>query len=58
MARGKQKEQAREKAQKQAENKPGGKSQLGARAAGLQLKCPVCKAKHPKETIPPESDFQ
>ncbi|CAI2175974.1 16597_t:CDS:2 [Funneliformis geosporum] len=67
MARGKQKEQAREKAQKQAENKPGGKSQLGARAAGLQLKCPVSnykiivqhmEAKHPKETIPPESDFQ
>ncbi|CAG8437948.1 15412_t:CDS:2 [Funneliformis caledonium] len=72
MARGRQKEQAREKAQKQAENKNGGKSQLGARAAGLQLKCPVCKtptanykvivqhmeAKHPKEPIPPESAFQ
>ncbi|GBB87157.1 hypothetical protein RclHR1_01360028 [Rhizophagus clarus] len=72
MARGKQKEQAREKAQKQAENRQGGKSQLGARAAGLQLKCPVCKtpvanykiivqhmeAKHPKEPIPPEKDFQ
>ncbi|CAJ0762098.1 14119_t:CDS:2, partial [Entrophospora sp. SA101] len=40
------------------EAKQGGKSQLGARAAGLQLKCPVCKAKHPKEPIPPESSFQ
>jgi len=35
----------REKAQKQAESKQGGKSQLGARAAGLQLKCPVCKVR-------------
>ncbi|CAG8565095.1 10270_t:CDS:2 [Acaulospora morrowiae] len=67
-----QREQAREKAQKQAEARNGGKSQLEARAKGLQLKCPVCKtpaanykvvvqhmeAKHPKETIPPESAFQ
>ncbi|CAG8488660.1 6587_t:CDS:2 [Paraglomus brasilianum] len=72
MARGKQKEQAREKAQKLAETRQGGKSQLAARAAGLQMKCPVCKtpaanykiivkhmeAKHPKESIPPESAFQ
>ncbi|CAG8480328.1 4362_t:CDS:2 [Acaulospora colombiana] len=72
MARGKQKEQAREKAQKLAEARSGGKSQLEARAKGLQLKCPVCKtpaanykvvvqhmeAKHPKEAIPPETAFQ
>ncbi|KAJ1928317.1 hypothetical protein IWQ60_002165 [Tieghemiomyces parasiticus] len=71
MARGKQKEQAREKAQKLAESKKGGQSQLGARAAGLKINCPVCKnpasnynvlkvhmeAKHPKDTVPPESSF-
>ncbi|CAG8499815.1 12273_t:CDS:2 [Ambispora gerdemannii] len=72
MARGKQKEQAREKAQKQAEARAGGKSQLNARAAGLQFKCPVCKtpaanykivvqhmeAKHPRDAVPSEESFQ
>ncbi|ORY98237.1 hypothetical protein BCR43DRAFT_265050 [Syncephalastrum racemosum] len=72
MARGAQKEQARQKAQKEAAKRnAGGKSQLGARAAGLQIKCPKCftaiptykllvqhmEAKHPKETVPPESSF-
>ncbi|KAF0507716.1 C2H2-type zinc finger transcription factor [Gigaspora margarita] len=71
MVRGKQKEQAREKAQKLAENRAGGKSQLETRSKGLQMKCPVCKtpvanykvivqhmeAKHLKQTIPPESSF-
>ncbi|RKP36182.1 At2g23090 like protein [Dimargaris cristalligena] len=72
MARGKQKEQARDKAQKSAEARKGGKSQLAARDAGLKIMCPVCKnptshykvlkehmeAKHPKEPVPPESSFQ
>ncbi|KAG2193296.1 putative zinc finger protein [Mucor mucedo] len=72
MARGQQREQARAKAQKEAAKRAGGVSQLGARAAGLQIKCPKCfiaianynllkqhmEAKHPKETVPPESDFQ
>ncbi|KAI9597044.1 At2g23090 like protein [Syncephalis fuscata] len=71
MTRGKQKEQAREKAQKLADKHKGGTSQLGARAAGLKIACPKCKlgvpnyklliahmeAKHPKESIPPESSF-
>ncbi|KAL1920484.1 uncharacterized protein VTP21DRAFT_861 [Calcarisporiella thermophila] len=69
MTRGKQKEQAREKARKLAESKKGGQSQLDARKAGLQMKCPVCKtpianyklvvnhmeAKHPKDPIPSET---
>ncbi|CEP14202.1 hypothetical protein [Parasitella parasitica] len=42
MARGAQKEQARAKAQKEAAKRAGGVSQLGARAAGLQIKCPIC----------------
>ncbi|CDH48709.1 predicted protein [Lichtheimia corymbifera JMRC:FSU:9682] len=71
MARGAQKEQARQKAQKEAAKKGKAKSQLGARAAGLQVKCPKCfvtmptyktlvnhmEAKHPKDPVPPESDF-
>ncbi|RKP07047.1 putative zinc finger protein [Thamnocephalis sphaerospora] len=71
MTRGKQKEQARERAQKLADKNKGGKSQIGARAAGLKISCPTCKApvanykllqvhmeaKHPKDTIPPESSF-
>ncbi|CAG8857113.1 19837_t:CDS:2, partial [Gigaspora margarita] len=32
-----------EKAQKLAENRAGGKSQLETRSKGLQMKCPVCK---------------
>ncbi|RKP25687.1 hypothetical protein SYNPS1DRAFT_15313 [Syncephalis pseudoplumigaleata] len=52
MARGKQKEQARERAQKLADKQKGGKSQLGARAAGLKV-----VSKHPKDPIPPESAF-
>ncbi|KAK4515460.1 uncharacterized protein ATC70_010406 [Mucor velutinosus] len=71
MARGAQKEQSRQKAQKEAAKRAGKGSQLGARAAGLQIKCPKCfialanynllkqhmEAKHPKEPIPSESDF-
>ncbi|KAI8056156.1 putative zinc finger protein [Syncephalis plumigaleata] len=71
MTRGKQKEQARERAQKLADKNKGGKSQLNARAAGLKITCPTCKlavpnykllqthmeAKHPKDPIPPESTF-
>ncbi|KAI9479517.1 At2g23090 like protein [Zychaea mexicana] len=71
MARGAQKEQARQKAQKEAAKRGKPKSQLTARAAGLQVKCPKCftnmpnykllvhhmEAKHPKDNIPPESDF-
>ncbi|KAJ1983751.1 hypothetical protein H4R34_001083 [Dimargaris verticillata] len=71
MARGKQKEQAREKAQKLAEAKKGGKSQIAHRAAGLKFQCPVCKnpasnykvlkdhmdAKHPKAPVPAEASF-
>ncbi|KAI9024408.1 At2g23090 like protein [Phycomyces nitens] len=71
MARGAQKEQARQKAQKEAAKRAGGVSQLGARAAGLQIKCPKCfsgmanykllvqhmEAKHPKDPIPEESTF-
>ncbi|KAI7859063.1 At2g23090 like protein [Circinella umbellata] len=71
MARGAQKEQARQKAQKEAAKRAKPKSQLGARSAGLQVKCPTCfsmmttykllvqhmEAKHPKDTIPPESNF-
>ena len=33
----------REKAQKLADSKKGGTSQLGARAAGLSITCPTCK---------------
>ncbi|EIE81430.1 hypothetical protein RO3G_06135 [Rhizopus delemar RA 99-880] len=51
MARGHQKEQARQKAQKEAAKRSAKGSQLGARAAGLQ-------AKHPKDTIPSESEFE
>ncbi|KAI8987696.1 hypothetical protein BDF20DRAFT_813421 [Mycotypha africana] len=50
MARGAQKEQARQKAQKEAAKRNKAGSQLAARAAGLQ-------AKHPKDSVPPESDF-
>ncbi|KAI8148895.1 putative zinc finger protein [Fennellomyces sp. T-0311] len=71
MARGAQKEQSRQKAQKEAAKRGKPKSQLGARAAGLQVKCPSCfsnmptykllvqhmEAKHPKADIPPESSF-
>ncbi|KAF1798483.1 C2H2-type zinc finger transcription factor [Mucor lusitanicus] len=71
MARGAQKEQSRQKAQKEAAKRAGKGSQLGARAAGLQIKCSKCfiaianynllkqhmEAKHPKDPIPPESDF-
>ncbi|KAI8371384.1 At2g23090 like protein [Radiomyces spectabilis] len=71
MARGAQKEQARQKAQKEAQKKAKSGSQLAARAAGLQIKCPKCfaamanykllvqhmEAKHPKDAIPPESSF-
>ncbi|CAO3653342.1 unnamed protein product [Mucor hiemalis] len=42
MARGAQKEQARQKAQKEAAKRSGKSSQLGSRAAGLQIKCPKC----------------
>ncbi|KAI7899569.1 At2g23090 like protein [Cokeromyces recurvatus] len=72
MARGAQKEQARQRAQKEAAKRKSNGSQLGARAAGLQIKCPKCfialpnynllkqhfEAKHPKDPVPPESDFQ
>ncbi|KAG0738653.1 hypothetical protein G6F57_010381 [Rhizopus arrhizus] len=72
MARGHQKEQARQKAQKEAAKRSAKGSQLGARAAGLQIKCPKCfialanykllvqhfEAKHPKDTIPSESEFE
>ncbi|KAI8637571.1 putative zinc finger protein [Parasitella parasitica] len=72
MARGAQKEQARLKAQKKAAMRSGSSSQLEARAAGLQIKCPTCygaianykllkqhmEAKHPKADVPPECDFQ
>ncbi|ORZ21698.1 hypothetical protein BCR42DRAFT_408147 [Absidia repens] len=71
MARGAQKEQARQKAQKEAAKRAKGASQLGARQAGLQIKCPTCmslmanykllvqhmEAKHPKEKIPSEDSF-
>ncbi|KAI8340124.1 At2g23090 like protein [Chlamydoabsidia padenii] len=71
MARGAQKEQARQKAQKEAAKRKGGVSQLGARQAGLQIKCPTCmsqmanykllvqhmEAKHPKDKIPSEESF-
>ncbi|KAI8878579.1 putative zinc finger protein [Backusella circina FSU 941] len=71
MARGAQKEQARAKAQKEAAKRSSKGSQLNARAAGLQIKCPSCfialanykllvqhmTAKHDKLPIPPESDF-
>ncbi|KAI8390329.1 putative zinc finger protein [Blakeslea trispora] len=71
MARGAQKEQARQKAQKEAAKRKNNGSQLSARAAGLQIKCPKCftalanynilkqhmEAKHPKDPVPPESDF-
>ncbi|KAI9311739.1 putative zinc finger protein [Dichotomocladium elegans] len=71
MARGAQKEQARQRAQKEASKTKKPQSQLGARAAGLQVKCPKCfsgmptykllvqhmEAKHPKDPIPPESQF-
>ncbi|KAI8973041.1 putative zinc finger protein [Pilobolus umbonatus] len=71
MARGAQKEQARQKAQKEAAKRSKTGSQITARAAGLQFKCPKCfialanynlvvqhmEAKHPKETIPSESSF-
>ncbi|KAI8583093.1 hypothetical protein K450DRAFT_268620 [Umbelopsis ramanniana AG] len=71
MTRGHQKEAARARAAKEADKHKGGKSQLSARAAGNQMKCPKCltpvanykliqqhmEAKHPKETIPPEEDF-
>ncbi|KAF7727642.1 hypothetical protein EC973_007300 [Apophysomyces ossiformis] len=71
MARGAQKEQARQKAQKEAAKKNKSGSQLAARAAGLQIKCGKCfspmanykllvqhmEAKHPKDPIPPESSF-
>ncbi|CAO0802859.1 unnamed protein product [Mucor circinelloides] len=42
MARGAQKEQSRQKAQKEAAKRAGKGSQLGARAAGLQIKCSKC----------------
>ncbi|KAL1930380.1 hypothetical protein VTP01DRAFT_10542 [Rhizomucor pusillus] len=72
MARGAQKEQARQRAQKEAAKRKEPKSQLAARAAGLTIKCPKCligmpaytqfvqhmTAKHPKEPIPPESTFK
>ncbi|CEG69138.1 hypothetical protein CU097_014174 [Rhizopus azygosporus] len=72
MARGAQKEQARQRAQKKAAERSNKGSQLGARAAGLQIKCPKClialanykllvqhfEAKHPKDNVPPESDFE
>ncbi|KAI9308507.1 At2g23090 like protein [Cunninghamella echinulata] len=71
MARGAQKEQARQKAQKEAAKRNKGGSQLAARAAGLQIKCPVCMAlmanykllvqhmgaKHPSAAVPAESSF-
>ncbi|KAI8062281.1 putative zinc finger protein [Gilbertella persicaria] len=71
MARGAQKEQARQKAQKEAAKRKSNGSQLNARAAGLQIKCAKCfialanynllkqhmEAKHPKDPVPPESDF-
>ncbi|ORX83799.1 hypothetical protein BCR32DRAFT_291781 [Anaeromyces robustus] len=69
MARGKQKEQAREKAQKAAAARKGGKSQIQFREKGLQSICPICRtpnpnyktmvlhmeAKHPGKPIPPEN---
>ncbi|KAG1459058.1 hypothetical protein G6F56_006249 [Rhizopus delemar] len=72
MARGHQKEQARQKNAKEAAKRSGKGSQLGARAAGLQIKCSKCfialanynllvqhfEAKHPKDTLPAESEFQ
>ncbi|KAI8062677.1 At2g23090 like protein [Gongronella butleri] len=71
MARGAQKEQARQKAQKEAAKKNKSGSQLQAREAGLPIKCPTCmlrvthykvlvthmEAKHPKETVPAEESF-
>ncbi|KAJ3010980.1 hypothetical protein HKX48_007087 [Thoreauomyces humboldtii] len=71
MARGAQKEQSRLKAQKLADAKKGGVSQLKARAAGLTMMCPACKsqmasykilaqhmeAKHPKDAVPTEESF-
>ncbi|KAK9721081.1 hypothetical protein K7432_003721 [Basidiobolus ranarum] len=71
MARGQQKIQAREKAQKLAEAKAGGKSQFSARAAGLKAVCQVCKnpcanyktlvqhmgAKHPNAPVPSEESL-
>ncbi|ORX58957.1 putative zinc finger protein [Hesseltinella vesiculosa] len=72
MARGHQKEQARQKAQKEAAKRSKNGSQFAARAAGLQMKCPTCmqplsnykvlishmEAKHPKENIPTEDSFK
>ncbi|KAI9227369.1 MAG: putative zinc finger protein [Piptocephalis tieghemiana] len=71
MARGQQKIQAQQKAQKLAASKQGGKSQLAARAAGIKMACPTCKsplpnykmlqahmgAKHPKDPVPSEESF-
>ncbi|KAI8873516.1 DUF1909-domain-containing protein [Ramicandelaber brevisporus] len=71
MSRGKQKEQARERAQARSDANKGGKSQLDARAAGVKIVCPVCMApmaaykalamhyesKHPKAVVPAESTF-
>jgi len=69
MTRGHQKAQAKEKAAQRAAAHTPGKSQLGARAAGLTIKCPTClasmanykllvqhmEAKHPRDKIPDES---
>ncbi|KAM3589222.1 hypothetical protein VKS41_000093 [Umbelopsis sp. WA50703] len=71
MTRGHQKEAARARAAKEADKHKGGKSQLGARAAGLQFKCPKCMtpmanynlivqhmgAKHPKDPVPAIESF-
>ncbi|KAG2186197.1 hypothetical protein INT43_002635, partial [Umbelopsis isabellina] len=59
------------RAAKEADKHKGGKSQLGARAAGLQFKCPKCmtpmanynlivqhmEAKHPKDPVPTIESF-
>ncbi|KAI9346848.1 At2g23090 like protein [Obelidium mucronatum] len=71
MVRGIAKEQAKERANKKAAAHGVPNSQFKARAAGLQIICPICRAplaaykllvghyesKHPKETPPAESTF-
>ncbi|KAJ3028366.1 UNVERIFIED_CONTAM: hypothetical protein HDU68_001832 [Siphonaria sp. JEL0065] len=71
MVRGIAKEQAKERANKKAAAHGVPNSQFKARADGIKITCPICRAplasykllvghyesKHPKETVPPESNF-
>ncbi|KAF8059649.1 zinc finger protein 706 [Scenedesmus sp. PABB004] len=72
MVRGNAKIEAQKKAEKRAEASKKAGSQLKARAAGLPIVCPSCRAtlptykilaehmgaKHPGLPLPPEESFQ